>query len=145
MLDEKFIKYEDIDFINTNLNLPDHSNELSKADEVLEKIKNRFNIIKKNQTIDDKNHVIMYEEIVRVLDYLGALSMSAFKIETQLEELYTKQYSHAPQLAKKMWFDHYELIHHPYNLLKNRCFRMLDELDNEFIKIHKMNPKNWNI
>lgn len=133
------------DFITTDLKLPNHENELSKAQEVLDKHKKRFEIIKTLKTIDGKNHMELYEQIVRVLDYVGRLSMPAFDLEYPLEEMYIQQYKGAPAMAKTLWLEHYEHIHHPYTLIKNRCFRLLEELDAEFINVHKKNPPNWNI
>jgi len=71
--------------------------------------------------------------------------MPAFAIEDDIERLYTLHYAKFPELAKKLCNDHYENIHHPYTLLKNRCFRMLEDLDKLYIEIHEKYPPNWNI
>jgi hypothetical protein len=132
-------------FITHDFKLPNHYNELCKAEEVIEKLKNKFKKIEKTKTINDKNHDELYNEIVRILDYVGRLSMPAFAIEDDIERLYTLHYAKFPELAKKLWNDHYENIHHPYTLLKNRCFRMLEELDQLYIETHEKYPPNWNI
>jgi hypothetical protein len=132
-------------FITHDFKLPNHHNELCKADEIIDKLKNKFKKIEKTKTINGKNHDELYNEIIRILDYVGRLSMPAFAIEEELEQMYTLQYAKFPELAKKLCNDHYENIHHPYTLLKNRCFRMLEELDNLYIKTHKKYPPNWNI
>ena len=132
-------------FITHDFKLPNHHNELCKAEEIIEKLKNKFKLIQENKTIDDKNHDYLYNEIVRILDYVGRLSMPVFAIEEDIERLYIFQYPKSPVLAKKLWNDHYEEIHHPYTLLKNRCFRMLEELDEEYQEVHEKNPPNWNI
>jgi hypothetical protein len=136
---------EELTLIEHDFNLPDYSNEISKADEIIEKIKNRLKIIQNQKRIDDKFHTETFEEIVRILDYVGRLSRPAFEIEDSLEALYIKQYLHSPELAKKLWLDHYGKIHHPFNLLKNRCYKLLEELDSEYIKRNKKYPPNWNI
>ncbi len=132
-------------FILTNFHLPDHTSELSKADCCLCKIKANFEIYLKLQNLTDKSHTSMYEEIVRVLDYVGHLSVPAFKIEDELEALYAKQYKHAPNLRKKLWLDHYNYLHHPYTILKNRCYKLLEDLDNLYISIYDSKPPNWKI
>jgi hypothetical protein len=132
-------------FITHDFKLPNHYNELCKAEEVIEKLKNKFKKIEKTKTINDKNHDELYNEIIRILDYVGRLSMPAFAIEDDIERLYTLHYAKFPELAKKLWNDHYENIHHPYTLLKNRCFRMLEELDQLYIETHEKYPPNWNI
>jgi hypothetical protein len=132
-------------FIAHDFNLPTYANELYKAEEVIDKLKIKLKHISVNKTITNKLHTQLFEEIIRVLDYVGQLSEPAFAIEDELEELYVLQYPHSPSLAKKLWLDHYEYVHHPYNILKNRCFRMLDEVDEEYIKKFKCKPPNWNI
>jgi hypothetical protein len=132
-------------FITHDFQLPNHSNELCKAEEIIEKFKSKLKLLEKNKFVTDQNHITLYEEIVRILDYVGRLSMPAFAIEEELERMYVLQYPKSPELAKKLWSDHYEQIHHPYTLLKNRCFRMLEDLDNLYIKLNKKNPPNWNI
>jgi hypothetical protein len=131
-------------FITHDFKLPNHNNELSKANDVIEKLKKRIDKIIVDKALDDKQHTTLYEEVIRVLDFVGRLSMPAFAIEEDLERLYIQQYIHSPELAKKLWLDHYEKIHHPYTLLKNRCFKMLEELDEEFIRLYKKNPPNFN-
>lgn len=136
--EELFITIDD-------LNLPNHSNELSKAEDIIEKLKIKIENIITNEDINDNIHTDTYEEVIRVLDYVGRLSMSAFAIEEQLERIYTLQYSKSPELAKKLWLDHYEKIHYPYSILKNRCFRMLEDLDAEYQRMYKKNPPNYKI
>jgi len=136
---------EPLEFIKHDFNLPCHDNELSKAGDVIEKLKSKVNkIISTVELISDKQFVQVYEEIVRVLDYVGRLSMPAFAIEDDLEKLYIKTYMHAPQLAKKLWLDHYENVHHPYSILKNRCFKLLEELDEYYQELYDKLPPNWN-
>jgi hypothetical protein len=132
------------EFITHDFKLPNHSNELSKADDVIEKLKKKLLIYETNKAIDDKTFSIFYEEIIRVLDYLGRLSMPCFAIEDELEQMYILKYHKFPELGKKLWIDHYEKIHHPYTLLKNRCFKMLDELDEFYKALYGKNPPNWN-
>lgn len=132
-------------FIQTNFQLPDHTNELSKAEGCIDKIKIKFESHQKFKNLTDKSHTLLYEEIVRVLDYVGHLSVPVFKIEEELEAMYVLQFKHAPQMAKKLWLDHYDFLHRPYTLLKNRCYRLLEDLDNEYISLYKSTPPNWNI
>jgi hypothetical protein len=133
------------DFIKVNFNLPCHTDELNKAEDCIEKIKCNFETHQKFRNLTNKSHTSLYEEIVRVLDYVGHLSIPAFNIEEELEAMYVKQFKHAPALGKKLWLDHYDYIHRPYTLLKNRCYRLLEDLDNEFISLYDCNPPNWNI
>lgn len=127
----------------TTFELPDHGNELSLAEETIEKLKNRLKIIVLQKSITGKSHEELYEDTMRVLDFVGQLSLPAFALEDEMQEYYTKTYIHAPQLAKKLWLSHYGKLHQPYNLLKNRCFRLLEEIDAEYFKRHKKRPPNW--
>ena len=129
---------------HVDFKLPNHSNELSKADDVIEKLKKRIEKIEINNELTDELHTQLFEEVVRVLDFVGRLSMPAFEIEYKLEEMYIQRYLHSPELAKKLWLDHYELIHHPYTILKNRCFKLLEDLDAEYMRLYSKNPPNFN-
>ena len=130
------------DFITVDFQLPCHSNELSKAEEVIEKLKKRFEVIQAQKSINDCTHVELFEEIVRCLLYIGKLSKPAFEIEDQLEALYTQQFKHSPALGKQLWLEHYDDIHHPYSILKNRCFRLLELLDDCYVNVHGKLPPN---
>jgi hypothetical protein len=134
-------------FIEHDFKLPLHANELSKAEDLLEKLRIRFLAVKNQKSINGKIHTELFEEVIRVLDYTGALSEPAFRIEAELEELYFKRYKNSPALARKLWQDHYSMIHKPYTRLKNRAFRMLDELDEEYHKRFgaENHPPNWYI
>jgi len=132
-------------FISLELNLPNHSNELYKAEEYIEKIRNELNNLFLKKNINDKNHEEFYEQIARVLDYVGKLSEPVFETEYVLEDSYLLKFKNSPKLAKQLWLEHYGELHHPYNILKNRCFRMFEELDEEYILVHKKNPPNFNI
>lgn len=127
----------------TEFELPDHGNELSLAEETIEKLKNRLKIIVAEKSIKEKSHEKIYEDTMRVLDFVGQLSLPAFALEDTMEEYYKLTYLHAPQLAKRLWLNHYGKVHQPYNLLKNRCFRLLEEIDAEYFKRHKKRPPNW--
>jgi len=130
-------------FIVHDFKLPNHCNELSKAEDIIEKIKLKIKKLQELNTINNHQHDALFEETVRILDYIGKLSLPAFKIEDELEQLYFKQFMRTPELAKKLWLEHFETIHHPYNILKNRCFKLLDELDELYINVHKKYPPNW--
>lgn len=131
------------EFITLDLKLPNHANELSKAEDVIEKIKCRFKKYQETNTITNKEYIALYENTVRVLDYVGRLSIPAFNVEDELEEQYFKKFKHSPELAKKLWLEHFENIHHPYNILKNRCFKLLEDYDELYLKIYKTTPPNW--
>lgn len=132
------------EFIAVDFNLPNHSNDICRAESALEKIRSKYKRLVEKEGISDVEHLYLYEQTIKVLDYVGRLSMYAFRIEDELERLYVMRYPHSPELAKQLWLDHYEHIHHPYNTMKNRCFKQLEELDDLYINVHKKNPKNWN-
>jgi hypothetical protein len=133
------------DFISVDLMLPNHCNELSKAEEAIDKLKKRFEIVQRQKSINNCTHTELYEEIVRCLMYVAKLSEPAFQVEDQLEALYTQNYKHAPALGKQLWLEHYDEVHHPYSILKNRCYRLLELLDEEYQNVHGKPPPNFNI
>ena len=132
-------------FLVQDFEIPDHTVELAKADEIIKNLKVKLKQIQITKSIDAKIHTELYEEIVRILDYVGRLSVPVFELEDKFNVLYTLHYPKSPQLAKKLCNDHYENVHYPYTILKNRCFKMLEDLDKEYRKRWKANPPNWNI
>jgi len=128
-----------------DFNIPDHKEELNKANELIINIKTKFKNVQLIKIFDGKTHLNLYDETILALDYIGRLSEMAFALEDEMEEYYFKTYSNSPQLAKKLFLSHYAKINQPYNLLKNRCFKILDELDKEYYKINKKHPLNWKI
>lgn len=132
-------------YIDADLNLPQHTNEIILARDGIETIKNNLKSLQSLKKIDDKTFIAMYERTVQLLDYVGELSKPAFDVCDKLELMYTCKYPTSPKLAKKLWLDHYDSLHKKYNTLKNRCFRILDELDELYLLANKKQPPNWNI
>lgn len=137
---------ETISGVGKKIIMPNHEKGLKKAEDALNKIKERLADIHCQELMDNKIHTAMYEEVAAILYYLGNLSKGIFDIEEELEEEYRLKYIMSPQLMKTLFWKHYEKLHHPYSLLKNRCFRMFKELDKEFHRINKeLHPPNWKI
>ena len=132
--------------IKIELDLPDHTKELEETDEYIKNLKVKLADYKKTrltQPMSVKQHTTLYEEIIRGLYYLGYLSQPAFDVEDTIEQKYFEVYKHAPELAKTLWWKHYEKVHHPYTLFKNRLFKMIEDLDELYISIHKCTPVNY--
>jgi hypothetical protein len=135
----------ELKLIDYDFNLPNHDNELSRAEDIIDKLKFKIKeIVNNNELISDDKFITIFEEIIIVLDYVGRLSMPAFAIEDELQEMYKMNFLHAPELGKKLWFDHNAEIHKKYNVLKNRCFKLIEDLDNYYINVHNKKPPNWN-
>jgi hypothetical protein len=135
---------ESLEVTETDFNLPNHNNELSKAGDIIEKLKNRIHItINVVELVTDKEFVRVYEEVVTALDFVGRLSMPAFAVEDEMEEHFKLKYLHSPELGKQLWLDKYENVHRPYTILKNRCFKLLDEWDAYYKALYEKDPPNW--
>ena len=132
-------------FITPEFNLPNHSFELDKAADIIKKLKEEVDIIVEQNIIDDVLHDKYFEDTARILDYVGRLSTYLFDILFPLEELYYKRFKHYPQLAKILWLEHYNNLHHPYSLLKNRCHTIMDNLDDAYKSKYNHNPPNWKL
>lgn len=130
-------------FISHDFGLSNHEEELKTADDHLNALKLRFSTIVANDLLTDRLHEEYFEETIKILDYVGRLSIPCFKINYELERMYINRYPHSPALAKKLWLDHYESIHHPYNLIKNRCFRVIHEIDQAYRDKYNRQPPNW--
>jgi len=135
---------KECEFITYDFNLPNHENELSKAEDVINKLKEKINYTEVYK-MTDKLFIEAFEEVIRALDYVGKLSLPAFGIEDEMEAIYNKRYMHSLPLAKELWLNHYGNVHKPYNTLKNRCYKLLDELDALYVRINKKEPPNWKI
>lgn len=131
------------EYIEYDFNLPNHVNELNNAENMIEKYQKELKNLQNLGTVNNHDYLALYEKVINILDYVGMLSLPAFNIEDKLEDLYTNKYIHFPELAKKLWLDHYKTIHRPYNILKNRCYSLLDDLDELYINVHKKTPPNW--
>jgi len=118
--------------------LPNHTVELNKADSIILTLRDKVEFLQNCMSISDVQHLQTYEEIFRILDYVGTLSQSIFDIQDELENEFMKKYKNS-----HLWTDHYEIIHKPYNVLKNRCYKMLDELDELYIECNGKHPSNW--
>ena len=132
--------------LEIDLELPDHSTELEEVDEYIKNLKAKLAEYKADriqQPMSLKQYTKMYDEIVRGLYYLGNLSLPAFATEEIIEKKYFDIYKHAPELAKKLWWDHYESVHRPYTLFKNRLFKMIEDLSELYILIHKCTPPDY--
>jgi ribosomal protein L11 methylase PrmA len=126
-----------------NLTIIDNSEELVKAEETIKNIQTELLLCAERKSIDDHKHENLYENTIRVLSLVGQLSKSIFNLEDSIEAAYTQHYIHSPALAKKLWYEYYESLHHPYTILKNRCWRMLDEIDSVYVKKFHKKPLNW--
>jgi hypothetical protein len=136
---------EDIpQFIVHDFGLPNHQEELKTAEDSLNALKLRLVAVIVNETINDKLHEELFEATFKILDYVGRLSIPCFKVNYELERMYVNKYPHSPALAKKLWLDHYESIHRPYNLIKNRCFRTINDIDQAYRNKFDKQPPNWN-
>lgn len=128
------------------LELPDHTQELEQTDDYIKTLKTELNKFKKTkyeQPMSVKQYKVLYEKMVHGLYYLGHLSLPAFDAEETIEKTYFEKFKHAPELAKKLWWTHYEKVHHPYTLFKNRLFKMLEDLDELYITIYKCPPPDY--
>ena len=95
--------------------------------------------------MNDEIHTSLYERTALLLFYVGKLSESVFKLEDEVERKAFSLFSKTPELAKKAFDDYYYKLHYRYDLLKNRCFKIFEDLDKEYIKKYKKYPPNWKI
>ena len=127
--------------LDIDLNLPDHTKQLYEAEQYIKDIKTQVLLCQEEKKIDDKTYNKLHDKITDILYYVGELSMPAFNVHEKLEDEYFNVYKHAPELAKKLWLDHYNRLHRPYNILKNRLFRMYEILDETYKEVYGEYPK----
>ena len=129
--------------IIADLTLPDHQKQLAYAESIIDKHKVRVKQIKSSlitSGFPKQDHQHMHKLIVQTLEYVGDLSMSIFNIGDEIEERYFKKYKQTPEMGKKLWLEHYHQLHYPYNTLKNRCFTLLEALDDIYENVHGVRP-----
>lgn len=125
--------------------IPDHSEDLCRASLILSNILNDYKKTVENRSMTGNQHEILYERTMKVLYFIGNLSLSLFEFENEIIEKYTMKYLSDPALAKKLSYMYYQKIHRKYDLLKNKCFRLLDKIDDNYILLNKKYPPNYYI
>lgn len=129
---------------DVDLNIPCCEEDLLKAKDAIKALQIKFLYIKNDNQMNDYWHDKLYEDNSRILAFVGSLSKRIFNVEDKLEKLYTERYIKTPRLAKHFWYVHYENLHHPFTSIKNKCWRLFDELDKEYRRTNdNQNPPNW--
>lgn len=126
--------------IMEGIELPPNHEKLKYATTVIEKFKKRVIYHKSIHAMSEKEYIDLHELIVQVLEYVGELSLPAFNVQDELESRYYRMYKHAPEIAKYEYLKHYHDIHRPFNLLKNRCFTLLEEMDEIYFNVNHKHP-----
>ena len=126
--------------LSIDLDLPDHTKQLQDAETYIENLKKQIALQQRARDLSPKMYEALYDKITNGLYYVGGLSKPAFDCEDIIEKEYFKTYKHAPELARKLWQDHYGQIHRPYNVLKNRLFRLYEALSEAYMKVNKLTP-----
>lgn len=137
------------DIKEVTIELEDHEKQLVKAWELLKKVINEFksyrDIAKKKairifdspteeqirevmEIPHDRKKFLLYM-VDNILGAVGEMSISRFNVMEPLEEEYKLKYQQSPALGKTLFLEHYNLIHAPYDKLKNKCFDLLFKLD----------------
>ena len=137
----KEMKFISID----NLNLPNHGNDLIDIEGYIEKLKTKTLEILEKNSIDDITHQEIFDRTITILKHLGELSDPVFEILEPLNVMYALEFKHSPALAKKLWLKHYDDLHRPYTILKNRCHKIIENIDQGYLNKFKSNPPNWEI
>lgn len=130
--------------LEIDLELPQHEEELKKVDEKINEYKKKLQKIKESKILPPNEFNELYEKVITILYYVGGLSESAFAVESLIESTYFNVHRDQPELARNLWQEHYGSIHQPYNVRKNRLFKLLEQLDDLYIKINKCFPPNYN-
>jgi hypothetical protein len=131
-----------IELLNIDLNLTDHSTELKSLKNILKlKIPQKIAAFDNYHVkIPDNDYYNMVDEILEILYQVAEYSKPVFDVTKTIEDKYLMAYKHTPELAKKLWQKHYHELHKPYNDLKNICFDYLDSLEDKYIKVNNKKP-----
>jgi hypothetical protein len=128
-----FMQIKNIESIN--IELPDNTEKLNNIEKYIKTLNSRFKLLVNNNEFSKKKYEIIHDLIVETLIMLGDLSLPALDVVDELEKKYILAYPNSPKLAKKLWLDHIDKINHRYDLLKNRCYFLIDDLEEEIIRL----------
>jgi len=125
-------------------NLPNHDKELEKVKEYCKKLKKTYYEFRNQRLkLNKDNYNELYEKTIDCLEYVGDLSTPLFEIEDSFEEKYHFKFNRNPSKAKKLWQKHYSELHAPYNLYKNRLFKIINDLNMLYIKKNNEFPPDF--
>jgi len=122
------------------IEVPDNKTELDKATKFISRVSKKVNNHLLSLKLPKDEFIELYQEILRVLFNVGELSEPIFEIQDKLEEKYNLAYSHSPALATKLFWEKYSDAHKPYTILKNRCYTLLDNLEELYTDIYSEPP-----
>lgn len=128
------------ELIMEGIDLPVDEEKINYARKTIEKFKKRVLYHKSIRSLSKDEYITLHKLLVQTLEYVGELSLPAFGIQDEIESRYYRMYKHAPELAKKLFLDHYNEIHKPYNTLKNRCYTLLELMEKIYFEINKIRP-----
>lgn len=126
--------------LTLDVNIPNHDEELNNIKNNLNLIKEDIQYYKNINNLPNKIFYTLYEDIAKNLMFLAELSKPLFDLQDHIENFYFNEFKKSPALAKELYLNHYSLIHYKYNLNKNRCYKLFDDLDKLYIKINNMKP-----
>lgn len=126
--------------LNLNINIPDNSEQLNEINSSLENIKTQIKIHKENKSLPNNSFDTLYESIAKNLILVAELSRPLFNLQNHIENFYFNEFKKSPALAKELYLNHYADIHYKYNMIKNKCFKLFDDLDELYFKIHNSKP-----
>ena len=110
--------------------LPDVSDKLETASNLLARSDKDYKWYRDNDKeipLPKKKQLVFV--VSTVLDAVGELSQPAFDVRESMEEEYNKKYIKSPALGKQLFLKEYELLHKPFDKLKNKCFDLLTKID----------------
>lgn len=115
--------------LDIELDLPDNTVDLNKAEKVLNKIEKELNWYKDTETsLTDLKKETFIKTIDIVLDSVGLMSRSRFEVRETIEDHYALHYKKQPALGKSMYLKHYESLHKPYDKLKRKSYKLLENI-----------------
>lgn len=115
---------------------------LRNAENEIESIRLRLNRIKGLRKINDEQFEQVFEGTCRQLFKISNLSIDVFNIQEDLQKKYNSLYPDDPKKAKMFFNMEYTELHKMYDILKNRCYAILEDLDLTYEKFNKRKPPN---
>ncbi len=105
--------------------VPDHKYDLLGVKSTIELIKDSMD--GRVRTMPDNVRIDFLKLITKQMHRLGNLSMPAFNLRIPMERAYLNKFGRRE--GRRMFIEHYESIHEPYDMLKEEVFEIIERLD----------------
>jgi hypothetical protein len=108
--------------------LPDYTDEIKACESDSTRIISRIDTGKKYDDINSDFIINCQDDVTKVLCKISQLSTPFFDVRDELMKEYDRKYLQYPELGKKLKWEHYYELHKPFDVIKTKCWKLLNKL-----------------